>query len=83
MRTENHGTVLPVTCRVDRDASSTQNPTGVSEPRNVVKREVGLGCHSQLDSSLIQFSTAGSPDSVTLFRTAVERGFRGAWTSYS
>ena len=38
-----------------------------------MKREVGLGCHSQLDSSLIQFSTAGSPDSVTLFRTAVER----------
>ena len=63
---------------MDRDARSTQNPTGVSEPRNVVKREVGLGCHSQLDSSLIQFSTAGSPDSVTLFRTAVERAGCGA-----
>ena len=63
---------------MDRDASSTQNTTGVSEPRNVVKREVGLGCHSQLDSSLIQFSTAGSPDSVTLCCTAVERTGCGA-----
>ena len=37
--------------------------------------EVELGSHSELDSALLQVSTAGSPDSVfgTLFRTAVQR----------
>ena len=46
-----------------------------TQPRTGVKREVELGSHSQLDSPLLQLSTAGCRDSVlvTLFRTAVQK----------
>ena len=44
-----------------------------------MKREMEQGCHSELDSFLLQVSTAGLSDSVfvTLLGTAVERASCG------
>ena len=51
----------------------------VSEPRRDQKREVEVGCHSELHSLLLQISTAGLSYSafVALFDTDVERAISG------